>query len=209
MYKAPLFDEKDPEKLMSFMKAHAFATVIGYNEGYPVATQVPLQIYHDNDGFRLVGHIMKKTDHHRAYLAHEQVLVMFTGAHTYISAAVYAKPAVASTWNYSTVQVKGKIRLMDSAETREVIKDLTNSFENPDTSPAAFHHMDDEYIDRHLQAISGFEIKAIQINTVFKLSQNHDQHNQTSIIANLASSADPQAHEVAQKMKENRKPFKN
>lgn len=203
MYKSAKFEEKDAEKVLAFMRAHSFITLIGYDGDYPVATQVPVHIYQDEQGLRIVGHVMKKTDHCEAYAKNENVLVLFAGAHAYISASVYENPAVASTWNYSSVQAKGKIRLMDDAETRAVIKHLTDSYENPATSKAAFHHMSDDYIEKNLKAISGFEIKVEYLANVFKLSQNHPEANRRNIVAHLEQSEDKDAREIAQQMKHN------
>jgi transcriptional regulator len=144
---------------------------------------------------------MRKTDHHQAFAKHENVLALFTGAHAYISASVYQDPAVASTWNYSSVQVKGKIKLLSETETREIIKELTNRYENPASSPAAFHHMSEEYIDKNLKAISGFEILVQSMIGVFKLSQNHPETNRASIIDHLSKSTDANDQQVAEDMK--------
>lgn len=203
MYKSAKFEEKDAEKVLAFMQAHSFITLVGYDGDYPVATQIPVHIYQDEQGLRIVGHVMKKTDHYEAYAKNENVLALFTGAHTYISAAVYENPAVASTWNYSSVQAKGKIRLMDNGETREVIKQLTDSYEDPATSKAAFHHMSEDYIEKNLKAISGFEIRVVHIANVFKLSQNHPETNRRNIVAQLEKREDSDAHEIAQQMKHN------
>jgi len=203
MYKVPYFEEKDAAKVLAFMQAHSFITLIGYDGVYPAATQIPVHVYQDEHGTRLVGHIMKKTDHYLAYAKNENVLALFTGAHAYVSASVYENPAVASTWNYSSVQAKGKIRLMNRDETREVIKQLTNSYEDPAKSPAAFHKMDDAYIEKNLKAISGFEIQVEEINSVFKLSQNHSAVNQAKIIEHLSESNDQNAIVVAEQMKAN------
>lgn len=183
------------------MQAHSFITLIGFDGTYPVATQVPVHIYRDEQGMRIVGHIMKKTDHCEAYAKNENVLALFTGAHTYISASVYETPAVASTWNYSSVQAKGKIRLMGDDETRAVIKHLTDSYEDPATSPAAFHRMTDDYIEKNLMAISGFEIRVESLANVFKLSQNHPEANRKNIIEDLEQRADADSQAIAQAMK--------
>ncbi|MEJ5993549.1 FMN-binding negative transcriptional regulator [Pedobacter sp. Du54] len=201
MYKNPQFEEKDTDKLVAFMQAHSFITLIGYDGDYPVATQVPVKIENREDKIVLIGHVMKKTDHHQACAKNENVLALFTGAHAYISASVYRDPAVASTWNYSAVQAKGKIKLLNEAETREVIKELTNSYENPETSKAAFHHMSEDYIEKNLKAISGFEISVESMTGVFKLSQNHPAVNRENIINHLASSNDANDQQVAEDMK--------
>ncbi|RZK87069.1 MAG: FMN-binding negative transcriptional regulator, partial [Pedobacter sp.] len=157
MYKVSHFLEKDINKLITFIEANPFAVLIGSNQNFPSATQVPLQVRREGDTVKLIGHVMKKTDHYEAFLANENVLALFHGAHAYVSASVYDNPASASTWNYNSVQAKGKIRLLSEDETRRIIKDLTDEYEAKD-SPAAFHQMSDDYIDKHLKAIAGFEI---------------------------------------------------
>lgn len=184
------------------MQAHPFAVLIGSNQNIPSATQVPLQIKKDSDIIKLVGHVMRKTDHHKAFIANENVLVLFHGAHTYVSASVYENPASASTWNYSSVQAKGKIRLFNTEETRIAIKELTEQYEAPN-SPSAFHHLSDDYINHHLKAIVGFEITVTELEGVFKLSQNHPHTNRINIIDYLSRSDDAQALELAKQMKNN------
>ena len=201
MYKVDSFLEKDSDKLLAFMQAHSFAVVIGANENVPAATQVPLQIKVIDGEIKLIGHIMRKTDHHNAFIANENVLVLFHGAHAYVSAAVYENPAAASTWNYSSVQGAGKIKLLSPEETRLIIEALTDQYEGKD-SPAAFHHLADDYIDKHLKAIVGFEITVTSLNGVFKLSQNHPKVNRENIVKQLSHSDELQAQEVARQMKE-------
>ena len=200
MYKVGKFLEKDIDKLIAFIEAHPFAVVIGANQNVPSATQIPLQVKLDGNVVKLIGHVMKKTDHHEAFMANENVLALFHGAHAYVSASVYENPASASTWNYSSVQAKGKIKLLNNEETRKVIEDLTNQYE-ASNSPAAFHQMSDEYINQHLKAIAGFEITVTSLEGVFKLSQNHSQVNQEAIVSYLSQSDDVQAQEVAKQMK--------
>ena len=201
MYKVSHFLEKDINKLITFIEANPFAVLIGSNQNFPSATQVPLQVRREGDTVKLIGHVMKKTDHYEAFLANENVLALFHGAHAYVSASVYDNPASASTWNYNSVQAKGKIRLLSEDETRRIIKDLTDEYEAKD-SPAAFHKMSDDYIDKHLKAIAGFEITVSNLEGVFKLSQNHPQSNRESIVKHLSQSDDVQAQEIAKQMKD-------
>jgi len=202
MYKVDSFLEKDNNKLLAFMQLHPFAVVIGANQNIPSATQIPLQIKQEGDAIKLIGHVMKKTDHYEAFLANDNVLALFSDAHAYVSASVYENPSSASTWNYSAVQAKGKIRLLDKDETRAAIKSLTDQYEGQN-SPAAFHHLSDDYIEKHLKAIEGFEITVTSLEGIFKLSQNHSQINRERIVKHLSQSDDLQAQEVARQMKEN------
>lgn len=200
MYKVSNFLEKDIDKLIEFIEANPFAILIGSNQNFPSATQVPLQLQRDGASIKLIGHVMKKTDHHEAFVQNENVLALFHGAHTYVSASVYESPASASTWNYNSVQAKGKISLLGEEETRIIIRDLTDQYEAED-SPAAFHRMSDEYINQHLKAIAGFEITVTNLEGVFKLSQNHSHGNRARIVKYLSQSDNLQAQEVARQMK--------
>jgi len=96
---------------------------------HPVATQVPLFIDINEDGkILLSGHIMRKTDHHKAFEKNENVLVLFTGPHSYVSASWYTAPQTASTWNYMTVHVKGKISLLDETLAPVIVWKVKNAW---------------------------------------------------------------------------------
>lgn len=98
MYSLPYFTEKDSAKVLAFMQANPFALITGLGEQYPVATQIPLEIVVADDGkIVLSGHLMKNTDHHKAFVNNNQVLVIFTGPHCYVSASWYNNPQSAST----------------------------------------------------------------------------------------------------------------
>lgn len=201
MYKLPYFTADNQEEVLEFMHKNTFVTLIGFDGDFPVATQIPVKTVVDGTLIKLIGHVMTKTDHCEAFAKNQNVLAIFTGAHAYVSASVYEEPASASTWNYKTVQAKGIIKLLNSDETYNVIKDLTDKYENPESSPAAFNKMSEDYIRKHLKAITGFEILVTNIDHVFKMSQNHSSHNKAKIVEYLEKSEDVSAQEVAKEMK--------
>src|SRR5664279_767579 len=100
MYKLPHFSEQDEELVFEFIEKNPFAIIAGCAAGMAVATHVPLDITRENGKIICTGHMMKNTDHHRAFAENENVLVIFTGPHCYVSASWYVKQDVASTWNY-------------------------------------------------------------------------------------------------------------
>src|SRR5688500_316665 len=139
MYSLPYFKEKDQELVKEFMHQHPFITLCGCDKaGNPVATHVPVLFREENGQLFLRGHIMKKTDHHLAFLENPNVLALFTGAHTYVSASWYSNPRQGSTWNYMTVHAKGQIRFLEDAALLDLLRDLTAHFENNDNSPALY-----------------------------------------------------------------------
>ena len=131
MYDLPYHKENDPQVIQAFVDEHPFAFLTGVDvDSRPVATQVPVFI-EDKDGRKIMrGHIMKHNDHHKAFLHNPNVLVVFTGHHTYVSATWYSNPYLASTWNYMSVHVKGIIRFLDDAALDDVLRKTTLHFEN-------------------------------------------------------------------------------
>jgi transcriptional regulator len=200
MYKLSHFTETDLQAVIDFMHQYSFALITTNGNPYPIATQIPLLIQQVDGKILLKGHLMKNTDHHKAFVKNEDVLVIFTGPHTYVSASWYQNPATASTWNYMTVHAKGKIIFSDNEGTKEAITLVTNQYENED-SPARFEKIPNDYIEKFLPAIVGFSIEVAQIDNVFKLSQNKSIDEQKNIIQHLQQSQDHQAVEIATEMK--------
>jgi transcriptional regulator len=184
MYKLNHFTENDTQLVIDFMKENSFAMITGFGETYPVATQIPLEVEEKDGKLFLSGHLMKKTDHHKAFEANENVLVVFAGAHCYVSASWYHNSQSASTWNYMAVHAKGKIKFTDEAGTYEAIKAVTNKYEGTETV-AAFNNMPKEYTMQHIKAIVGFTIEVESVENVFKLSQNKTEEEKINIIAKL------------------------
>lgn len=183
MYKISHFTETDDEKVFEFMQRNSFAIVAGIQDNFPVATHVPLEVKKINEGIILTGHIMKNSDHYKAFSINKNVLVIFTGPHCYVSASWYVTKNVASTWNYMDVHARGKIKFTDDKGTKQIIENITNQYEKPG-SEAAFNKMSPEYVDRMLKSIIGIQIEVESLENVFKLSQNKDELSRREIIEN-------------------------
>lgn len=201
MYNLPEFKEKDQQVILDFIRQHPFAFIAGCSEdGKPVATQIPVFI-DDRDGkLFLSGHIMKNTDHHKAFLHNSNVLAVFTGSHTYVSASWYEEKEQASTWNYISVHAKGILKFLDEQALLDVLKRTTNHFENNPYSGANFEDISTEYIQRLAKAIIAFEVEVLQIDNVFKLSQNRDEKSYHNIIEKL-DEQDADGKYIAEEMK--------
>jgi transcriptional regulator len=187
MYNLPYFKEKDKQTILDFIHAHPFAFLAGCApENKPVATQIPVFI-EDRDGkLFLTGHMMKQTDHHKAFEKNPEALVVFTSPHTYVSASWYSNPHQASTWNYMSVHLKGKLRFLDQQGLVDVLKKTTLHFENyQHGSPTVFDNLPSDYTTRLMKAIIAFEIEVMEIDNVFKLSQNRDEQSFHNIIGKL------------------------
>ena len=200
MYKLPYFTEEDRQMVIAFMKENAFAVIAGVGEEYPVASHIPLSIEIKKGGkIFFYGHLMKNTDHHKAFEKNANVLVIFNGPHTYVSASWYTQPGIASTWNYMTVHAKGKIKFTDEEGTYKAVQAITNKYEGTGTA-ASFDKLSDEYVAKLIKAIVGFEIEVVSFDNVFKLSQNHDEQTRGSIAAHLSKKADDHSKMIAKEI---------
>ncbi|GAB4331811.1 MAG: protease synthase/sporulation negative transcriptional regulator PaiB [Flammeovirgaceae bacterium] len=187
MYNFSYFKEKDKKVILDFMEENPFAFLTGSSlSGEQVATQIPVLVEERNGELFLQGHIMRNTDHHRAFMENPKALVVFTGASTYVSASWYSDAQTASTWNYMSVYINGKMSFMSDAQLVEFMKKLTLKFEKGNTkSPAFYENLPNSFLDKMMPAITGFEIKAEKVDNVFKLSQNRDEKSYLNIISKL------------------------
>jgi transcriptional regulator len=152
----------------------------------PVATQVPVFIEKEGDKQILRGHIMKNTDHHKAFLHNPNVLVVFTGDHTYVSATWYSDPHLASTWNYMSVHARGHIRFLDEQALADVLRKTSLHFENYNKdSTTYFDNLHDDFKQKMMKAIVAFEIEVVEMDNVFKLSQDRNAESYENIKSKL------------------------
>lgn len=201
MYDIPYFKTENPGEVMAYMKAHPFAIICGVDsEHKPVATQVPILFSEREGKLFLQGHFMKKQDHTNAFYNNPDALVLFTGAHTYVSASWYTDQKTASTWNYQSVQASGILRFQEEDFLLQLLTRLTEQYEHPG-SPSLVQEMDGAYVKKMMQAIVAFEIEVISVRHIFKLSQNRDKQSYANIVAKL-DELGPDAREIARAMSE-------
>ena len=202
MYDLPYFKEEDREVVLQFMREHPFAFLTGVNhENKPVATQVPVFIDEKEGKLFLTGHIMRNTDHHKAFEQNANVLAVFTSPHVYVSGTWYDDPHQASTWNYMSVHAKGNIRFGDGGDLAAILKRLTLHYENNNTaSTTIFDNLPSEYTGRLMKAIVAFEVELTSIENVFKLSQNRDEKSFRNIMDKLNEQGSD-ARFIAEEMK--------
>ncbi len=108
MYKFSYFKENDKQRMFDFIEQNPFAFMTGsFLSGNQVATQIPILLEERDGEIFLQGHIMRNTDHHKAFSENPQVLIVFTGPNCYVSASWYNNPQIGSTWNYMSVHIAG------------------------------------------------------------------------------------------------------
>jgi transcriptional regulator len=176
MYNLPYHKETNEHVIQEFIEKYPFAFLSGCDaENKPVATQVPVFIEEKGGRKILRGHIMKNTDHHKAFMHNENVLVVFTGHHIYVSGTWYSNAHTPSTWNYMSVHAKGVIRFLDNTALIDTLRMTSLHFENYNQqSTTIYDNLPSAYTQKLMKAIVAFEIEVKEIDTVFKLSQDRD-----------------------------------
>lgn len=205
MYDLSYFKEPEHAVVLQFMQEHPFAFLTGsFADGRQAATQVPVMLIPQEDKLVIQGHIMRKTDHHKAFMENPNALLVFTGPSTYVSASWYTNPQIGSTWNYMSVHAQGKIRFMDDDELIDLMERLTLHFEKDNlSSPTIYDNLPDSFLQNMMPAIVGFEMKVDALENVFKLSQNRDEESYDNILAKLEEQGGDAAY-IANEMRKRR-----
>lgn len=187
MYNLPYHKENNDQIIDEFIEQYPFAFLTGCDtQNKPIATQVPLFIELIDGKKVLRGHIMKNTDHHKAFLHNKNVLIVFMGKHTYVSGTWYTNPNTPSTWNYMSVHIKGEINFVDDNALEDILNTTSLHFEGQNhESATVFKNLPTTFQQKAIQLIAGFEIEIKEIDTVFKLSQDRDEESYYNIIDQL------------------------
>jgi len=202
MYNYPHYKEPDKDKVIEFMRMHPFVTLTGCdNRGRIEATQIPVLIEEKEDKLFIRGHIARKSDHHKALVENSNVLVLFTGAHTYVSGSWYSgNPHQASTWNYVSVHARGEIHFLEEDSLIDLLRKLSLHFEdNNHQSSTIYDNLPVEYKEKLIKAIVAFEVEVKELDNVYKLSQNRDEKSYDNIIQQLKQEGGD-AKQIAQLM---------
>ena len=201
MYDLPYHKENDPQILAQFISRYPFAFLSGCDAGgNTVATQVPVFYETRNGQGFLSGHLMRNTDHHKAFLANDRVLAVFSGPHAYVSATWYSNPFTASTWNYMSVHAQGRIRFLDNEALVEMLRKTTLHFEDGNRqSSTIYDNLPPDFLRRVMPAIAAFEIAVTKLDSVFKLSQDRDRQSYRNIIGKLEQQGE-NGREIAAEM---------
>ncbi len=193
----------DRAVLLEAMRANAFAILFGpltaQPEGQPaVATHLPLVVKDAGEHGVIEGHFARANPHW-ALLDGRETLVVFSGAHSYVSPSLYADPLSVPTWNYIAVHAVGTLTAVhDEGEKELLLRDLIHS--NEPAFAEQWRSAPDDYRRRMLAGIVGFRIPITRIEGKFKLSQNRPESDRHNIQAAQASGS-PDEQSLASWMK--------
>jgi transcriptional regulator len=188
MYSPPYNRIEDREELLEFMRANSFAILVTATGGTPVASHLPVTLGDGQAGIVIHSHMAKNNPQWQEFFD-DEVLVVFSGPHAYVSPRWYADRERVPTWNYAAVHAYGKVRLGEErkakhAAQRELVAQL-----DPQWLPQ-FDALRPEYVENMLNGIVNFDIAVTRLETRWKLSQNRGRREQELVAAELDKADD-------------------
>ena len=182
MFTPSAFAVEDERRVVEFVAAHPFATLVTGRDEL-TASHVPLLVDRAHGGWRLRGHLARANPHAEA-LDGAHALAIFMGPHGYVSPRWYRDTPAVPTWNYAAAELRGRVRVVDSDATRAIVDDLATVFE-PDRAAWSLAGLPQAFAERMLGAIIGFEIEVTDMQAKFKMSQNRSAADRHGVIQAL------------------------
>ncbi|WP_435579165.1 FMN-binding negative transcriptional regulator [Gilvibacter sp.] len=199
MYIPALFKETNHAKITEFLKSNAFGLLITQHDGKPLATHLPLEYLEKDGKAYLQGHLAKRNVQWESFDQQGEVLAVFNGPHSYVSASWYSIEEV-STWNYVAVHIYGKLRTMDQEELMPMLEGLMAKYEADVDEPIDMSKLSKKTLNQ-VYGIVGFEIEITDIQAKYKMSQNRSEKDYENIIDQLEDDRGTQSAETAKLMR--------
>lgn len=200
MYQPPHFREDDLGVQHALIRAHPLGLLITAGKDGPTANLLP---FHLDAGRGAKGtlqvHMARANGQWKEVLAGAVPLVVFHGAHSYITPSWYATKRetgkVVPTWNYATVQVRGKATVIEDAEWLFTqVAALTADHEGKRVEPWAVDDAPDTFIAAQIKGIIGVEIEITDIAGKWKVSQNRPAADIAGVAVGLEEAGQPHAN---------------
>jgi len=201
MYILEAYNCNDKSKHSNFIEDNNFADLVTFRDGVLCSNKIPF--FYDKEKNELYGHFGRNNSQLVDIENSNEVLVIFSGAHSYISPQWYKSKNSVPTWNFQTLQVRGAASIVDDNKLLEILAKLTKFHESKFDKQWTMGKLDSDRREKMLKMIVGFKIKITDIKFKEKMSQIRDVVDQKSIIKALNNSNNSSAKKVAKIMTEN------
>jgi transcriptional regulator len=188
VYSPPYNRNEDRADLVAFMRANSFAVLVTGTGGILHASHLPVRVAEEKETIVLDLHMARSNPQWKEFFD-EEVMVVFSGPHAYVSPRWYTEQERVPTWNYAAVHAYGiPVLVSEKARKHESQRRLVADMD-PQWLPK-FDALSPKYVDMMLDGIVNFEIPVARLETRWKLSQNRGRHEMEQIAAALDKSAD-------------------
>lgn len=201
MYIPKLYREEDRENIIEFLKQNNFPALVSHDGEKLIATHLPVEIINGEEGaLAILGHMSRANPQWKSF-GGQEVLLIFQGAHAYISPRWYNHVNV-PTWNYMMAHVYGKVRTLEGEELRSLLSSLVGSHEAG--TSYRLENLPEDFVQKEMKGVFGFMLEVTRMDASYKLSQNRDEKDYENIIRELEGRGDENSLGVAKGMREKR-----
>jgi len=179
---------EDRAEVLEFMRANSFVLLVTGTGGSLHASQLPAQVNQAGEKIILDMHMARANPQWQEFFD-DEVMVVFSGPHAYVSPRWYGEQERVPTWNYSAVHAYGIPKLIHERKLKYESQRRLVAALDPQWLPK-FDALRREYVDGMLEGIVNFEIAVTRLETRWKLSQNRSRREQENIAAQLETSSD-------------------
>jgi transcriptional regulator len=196
MYSPPYNRVEDRAEVAAFMRAHNFPVLV---TGAPALRASHLPVVVEERGGQIVidMHMARANPQWRDFPGRE-VLVVFSGPHSYISPRWYEETERVPTWNYAAVHAYGVPVVVENIQNRHASQRRLIESLDPEWL-AKFDALDAGYVERMLGGIVVFEIPVTRLETRWKLSQNRGRREMELIAEALEKGGETALAELTRK----------
>jgi transcriptional regulator len=179
---------EDRAELLEFMRANSFVLLVTGTGGTLHASHLPATVHEDGGQIRIDMHMARNNPQWQEFFD-DEVMVVFSGPHAYVSPRWYEEQERVPTWNYAAVHAYGVPRLIQERKAKYESQRRLIAGLDPAWLPK-FEALRPEYVEKMLEGIVNFDIAVTRLETRWKLSQNRSRREQELIAAALDKSAD-------------------
>jgi len=197
MYSPEYNRVEDRAELLAFMRAHNFPALVTGLGGTLHATHLPAMVREEGEGLVIDMHMARNNPQWNEFFD-EDVLVIFSGPHDYISPRWYEERERVPTWNYAAVHAYGVPRLIEERKEKHASQRNLVAAMDPQWLPK-FDALPEKYVSMMLEGIVNFEIRVSRLQTRWKLSQNRGRREMELIAEALDKAGNPALAELTRK----------
>ncbi len=197
MFIPKYYREEDRQKLLAFLKQNNFAALVTFDGEKPIATHIPVEIVETENGWTIYGHISRANAQKKTFGDNEALLI-FQGAHTYISARWYTEVDV-PTWDYMIVHVYGKVREIQGDELYSALSRLVENHES--NTSYRLEGLPQDMVQKEIKGVFGFVMEVTRVDGGYKLSQGKTEEERTNIASELEKRGDKDSKVIAEEIR--------
>ena len=170
MYSPSYNRVEDRAEILAFMRQNNFPVLITALGGALHASHLPSMMHEEGDRLVIDMHMAHANPQWHEFFD-EEVLVIFTGPHGYISPRWYEEAERVPTWNYAAIHAYGVPKMVTDEKAKLAGQRRLVEYMDPQWLPT-FDALSPKYVSGMLNGIVNFQIPVTRIEARWKLSQN-------------------------------------